>query len=121
MKKRLPELVRDFDQAPADGLSRFPREPHMVIHGLRSRSASMIRGLLRIYNHFEINGDQNLRTNRSLVMVANHCNDIDTLCLLAALPPRKLHHRGTDKADLCAIASELRDAVNRLRAANGSN
>ncbi|HEY5767285.1 MAG TPA: lysophospholipid acyltransferase family protein, partial [Candidatus Udaeobacter sp.] len=43
------------------------------------------------YNHFEIIGHQNLRTNRSLVIVANHCSHIDTLCLLAALPLRKLH------------------------------
>jgi 1-acyl-sn-glycerol-3-phosphate acyltransferase len=50
------------------------------------------RRLLQIYNHFEIIGHQNLRTNRSLVMVANHCSHIDTLCLLAALPLRKLHH-----------------------------
>jgi 1-acyl-sn-glycerol-3-phosphate acyltransferase len=44
-----------------------------------------------IRNHFEIIGHQNLRTNRSLVIVANHCSHIDTLCLLAALPLRKLH------------------------------
>jgi 1-acyl-sn-glycerol-3-phosphate acyltransferase len=51
----------------------------------------MIRGLLRIYNRFEIIGHENLRTNRSLVIVANHCSHLDTLCLLAALPLRKLH------------------------------
>jgi hypothetical protein len=121
MKKPLPELGRDFYQPPADGLSRFPREPDMVIDGLGSLSALIIRGLLRIYDDFEVTGDQNLLTNRSLVMVAHRCSDIDTLCLLAALSLRKLHHRGTDKADLCAIASESRDAVNQLRPANGSN
>ncbi len=36
-------------------------------------------------------GHENLRTNRSLVIVANHCSHLDTLCLLAALPLRKLH------------------------------
>jgi 1-acyl-sn-glycerol-3-phosphate acyltransferase len=51
----------------------------------------IIRGLLRIYNRFEVIGHQNLRTNRSLVIVANHCSHLDTLCLLAALPLRKLH------------------------------
>ena len=66
MKKRLPELVRDFDQAPADRLSRFPREPDLVIHGC-------------------------------------------------------YRDRGTDKIDLCTIAAELREAVNELRPANGSN
>jgi 1-acyl-sn-glycerol-3-phosphate acyltransferase len=44
-----------------------------------------------LINHFEIIGHENLRTNRSLVIVANHCSHIDTLCLLAALPLRKLH------------------------------
>jgi 1-acyl-sn-glycerol-3-phosphate acyltransferase len=63
----------------------------MLIYGLRSLGALAIRALLHIYNHFEIVGHENLRTNRSLVIVANHCSHIDTLCLLAALPLRKLH------------------------------
>jgi 1-acyl-sn-glycerol-3-phosphate acyltransferase len=91
MKKWLYDPVRDVDQAPIDRLRQFPREPDMLVYGLRSLGALIIRGLLRIYNHFEIIGHQNLRTNRSLVIVANHCSHIDTLCLLAALPLRKLH------------------------------
>src|SRR5437763_6017055 len=63
----------------------------MLDYGLRSRCALVIRGLLRVYNRFEIVGHENLRTNRSLVIVANHCSHLDTLCLLAALPLRKLH------------------------------
>ncbi len=223
MKKRLYDSMRDVDQAPVDRLRQFPREPDMLVYGLRSLGALIIRGLLHIYNHFEIIGHQNLRTNRSLVIVANHCSHIDTLCLLAALPLRKLHRafpaaasdyffksvprlwaaailvnalpfarqarvrqslslcrellanpgtiliigalvagrdvevapcfvhgsfqawpkgkrfprprkvrlvvgtprnycdRGTDKLDICAIAAELRDAVNELRPANGSD
>jgi 1-acyl-sn-glycerol-3-phosphate acyltransferase len=91
MKKRLYDSVRDVDQAPIDRLRQFPREPDIIVYGLRSLGALIIRGLLHIYNHFEIIGHQNLRTNRSLVVVANHCSHIDTLCLLAALPLRKLH------------------------------
>jgi len=91
MKKGLYDSVRDVDQAPINRLRRFPREPDMLVYGLRSLGALIIRGLLHIYNHFEIIGHQNLRTNRSLVIVANHCSHIDTLCLLAALPLRKLH------------------------------
>jgi 1-acyl-sn-glycerol-3-phosphate acyltransferase len=83
--------VRDLDQAPTDRLRQFPREPDMLVYGLRSLGALIIRGLLHIYNHFEIIGHQNLRTNRSLIIVANHCSHMDTLCLLAALPLRKLH------------------------------
>ena len=91
MKKRLYDSVRDVDQAPIDRLRQFPREPDMLVYGLRSLGALIIRSLLHIYNHFEIIGHQNLRTNRSLVIVANHSSHIDTLCLLAALPLRKLH------------------------------
>jgi 1-acyl-sn-glycerol-3-phosphate acyltransferase len=91
MKPRHYDSVRVIDQAPIDRLRQFPREPDMLVYGLRSLGALIIRGLLRVYNHFEIVVHQNLRTNRSLVMVANHCSHIDTLCLLAALPLRKLH------------------------------
>jgi 1-acyl-sn-glycerol-3-phosphate acyltransferase len=91
MRRWLHDSVRDFNQAPVDHLRQFPRDPDMLVYALRSLGALIIRGLLQIYNHFEIVGHQNLRTNRSLVMVANHCSHIDTLCLLAALPLRKLH------------------------------
>ena len=91
MRRRLHDSVRDVDQAAIDRLRQFPREPGILVYGLRSLSALIIRGLLRLYNHFEIIGYENLRTNRSLVIVANHCSHIDTLCLLAALPLRKLH------------------------------
>ena len=91
MRRWRYDPVHDLNQAPVDHLRQFPREPDMLVYGLRSLGALIIRGLLQIYNHFEIIGHQNLRTNRSLVMVANHCSHIDTLCLLAALPLRKLH------------------------------
>ena len=91
MKKWRYDSARDIDQAPLDRLRQFPREPDMLIYGLRSICALIIRGLLRIYNRFEIVGHENLRTNRSLVIVANHCSHLDTLCILAALPLRKLH------------------------------
>src|SRR6516225_7800127 len=91
MKKRVYDSVRNLDQAPIDRLREFPREPDMLVYGLRSLCALIIRGLLHVFNQFEIIGHQNLRTNRSLIIVANHCSHIDTLCLLAALPLRKLH------------------------------
>jgi len=91
MKKWRYDSARDLDQAPIDRLRQFPREPDMLVYGLRSICALIIRGLLRIYNRFDIVGHENLRTNRSLVIVANHCSHLDTLCLLAALPLRKLH------------------------------
>jgi 1-acyl-sn-glycerol-3-phosphate acyltransferase len=63
----------------------------MLIYGVRALVALIIRAWLRIYHRLEIVGHENLRTNRSLVIVANHSSHLDTLCLLAALPLRKLH------------------------------
>jgi 1-acyl-sn-glycerol-3-phosphate acyltransferase len=81
----------DIDQSLVDRLRRFPREPNMLVYGVRALIALVIRGWLRIYHRFEIIGHESLRTNRSLVIVANHSSHLDTLCLLAALPLRKLH------------------------------
>ena len=81
----------DLDQSLVDRLRRFPREPDILVYGLRAFAALIIRGLLRIYNRFEIIGQENLRTNRSCVIVANHCSHLDAVCILAALPLRKLH------------------------------
>src|SRR5213595_4087298 len=81
----------DIDQLLVERLRRFPREPDMLVYGVRELIALIIRGWLRIYHRFEIIGHENLRTNRSLIIVANHSSHLDTLCLLAALPLRKLH------------------------------
>ena len=91
MKKWRYHSSREIERTPLDRLREFPREPDMLVSGLRSIVALLTRGLLRVYNRFEIIGHENLRTNRSLVIVANHCSHLDTLCLLAALPLRKLH------------------------------
>src|SRR4051812_1872304 len=85
------EIAQDLDQTLVERLRRFPREPDMLVYGLRSAIALIIRAWLRTYHRFEIVGHEFLRTNRSLVVVANHSSHVDTLCLLAALPLRKLH------------------------------
>jgi len=79
------------DPAFVTKLRRFPREPDKFVYGIRAVLAVIIRGLLRVYNRFEIVGLERLRTNRPLVIVANHSSHLDTICLLAALPLRKLH------------------------------
>lgn len=91
MKRWRYDSANDLDRTLVQRLRRFPREPDMLVYGLRSLGALIIRAWLRAYHRFEIIGDENLRTNRSLVIVANHCSHLDTLCLLAALPLRKLH------------------------------
>lgn len=70
---------------------RFPREPDVVIYGFRSAISLIIRGLLRLYLRFEIIGAENLPNDESFVLVSNHSSHLDTLCLLAALPLRRLH------------------------------
>jgi 1-acyl-sn-glycerol-3-phosphate acyltransferase len=91
MKQWHYDSAQDIDLTAIDRLRRFPREPDMLVYGLRSMVALLIRGWLRLWHRFEIVGHEHLRTNRSLVMVANHSSHLDTLCLLAALPLRRLH------------------------------
>src|SRR5438552_8194325 len=91
MKRWRYDSANDVERTPLERLRQFPREPDMLVYGLRSLGALIIRALLRVYHRFEIIGHENLRTNRSFVIVANHCSHLDTLCLLAALPLGKLH------------------------------
>jgi 1-acyl-sn-glycerol-3-phosphate acyltransferase len=91
MKTRQYDFASDLDQSLTQRLRRFPREPDMLVYTARAVVALIIRGLLRIYNRFEIVGHEHARTNRSLVIVANHSSHLDAICILAALPLRKLH------------------------------
>ena len=91
MKRWHYDSASDLDETLVQRLRRFPREPDMLVYGFRSLAALLIRAWLRVYHRFEIVGHEHLRTNRSFVVVANHCSHLDTLCLLAALPLRKLH------------------------------
>lgn len=63
----------------------------MLVYAMRSVAALVLRGWLRTYHRLEIRGRENLPTHKSFVLVANHTSHLDTLCLLAALPLRKLH------------------------------
>lgn len=91
MKRWQYEPAADLDQTVIERLRNFPRQPDMLIYGIRSLIALVIRGLLRTWCRFEIVGEQYLRSNRSFVLVANHSSHLDTVCLLAALPLRRLH------------------------------
>jgi len=80
-----------LERRVVDRLRRFPREPDVVVYGFRSVVALLIRGLLRVYLRFEILGAENLPNDKSFVLVANHSSHLDSVCLLAALPLRRLH------------------------------
>jgi 1-acyl-sn-glycerol-3-phosphate acyltransferase len=85
------EPAADLDQPTVERLRRFPREPDMIVYGLRSAVALVLRNWLRFYHRLEITGREHLPEAGSFIMAANHASHLDTLCLLAALPLRKLH------------------------------
>src|SRR2546423_5502761 len=72
-------------------LREFPREPSKVCDAFRSVAAVVLRGWLKLYHRLKIDGRENLPADGSCVLVANHSSHLDTLCLLAALPLRKLN------------------------------
>jgi 1-acyl-sn-glycerol-3-phosphate acyltransferase len=85
------EPAADLDQPTVERLRRFPREPDMMVYGLRSAVALVLRNWLKFYHRLEITGREDLPKEGSFIMAANHASHLDTLCLLAALPLRKLH------------------------------
>ena len=85
------ESAQDLDQPLTERLRHFPREPDMLVYGLRSAAALFFRAWLRVYHRLEILGRENLPETGSFVMVANHCSHLDAMCLASALPLRKLH------------------------------
>jgi len=85
------DTVADLDQGLSERLRSFPRQPDMLVYGVRSAAAIALRGLLRGYHRFSVEGRENLPRQGSFVMVANHASHLDALCLLSALPLCKLH------------------------------
>src|SRR5262245_31766913 len=73
-------------------LRHFPRQPDMLVYGLRAAASMCFRGWLRVFHRLTVSGQENLPKEGSFVIVANHASHLDALCLLAALPFAKLHH-----------------------------
>jgi 1-acyl-sn-glycerol-3-phosphate acyltransferase len=86
------DAARDLDQPLLERLRHFPREPDMLVYGVRLLAAALSRTGLRLYHRLWVSGRENLPRDESFVMVANHASHLDALCLLAALPLGKLHH-----------------------------
>ena len=91
MKPWVYESAEDLDSGLIERLKRFPREPDMLVYAMRSLAALVLRGWLRTYHRLQVRGRENLPADKSFILVANHTSHLDTLCLLAALPLRKLH------------------------------
>lgn len=82
----------DRNQPLSGRLRNFPRQPDIFVYSARLLAALYIRGWLRVYHRFRMRGREHLPQQRSYVLVANHASHLDTLCLLAALPLRQIHH-----------------------------
>jgi 1-acyl-sn-glycerol-3-phosphate acyltransferase len=85
------QTVRDLDQNVIERLRNFPREPDILVYGLRHAAALVCRAWLHGYHRLEIIGGEHLPAEGSFVMVANHASHLDALCLLAALPMGRIH------------------------------
>lgn len=81
----------DLDQSLTERLRHFPRRPEMLVHFSRVAAALLIRGWLRLYHRFEVDGREHLPRDASFVMVCNHASHLDAVCLQSALPLAKLH------------------------------
>ena len=91
MRPRNAESTADTSRPFLERLCGFPREPGLLCHTVRSAAALVVRAWLRAYHRFAIRGLENLPRDRSFVMVANHTSHLDALCLLSALPLKRLH------------------------------
>jgi 1-acyl-sn-glycerol-3-phosphate acyltransferase len=85
------EPAQDLDKSLVERLKNFPREPDMLVYGLRALAAITIRLWLRIWHRFSVTGREHLPAEGSFVLVANHSSHLDALCLLSALPLGRLH------------------------------
>jgi len=85
------DTAQDLDHTLLERLRRCPREPDMLVYGLRALAALGIRAWLRVYHHLKVIGREHLRAEGSYVLVANHASHLDTLSLLSVLPLQKLH------------------------------
>ncbi|HSU67923.1 MAG TPA: lysophospholipid acyltransferase family protein [Tepidisphaeraceae bacterium] len=85
------EPAADLNEPLIHRLRRFPREPDMLQHAVRSVAALTIRTWLALYHRFGVEGIEHLPRDRSFVMAANHASHLDALCMLSAIPLRKLH------------------------------
>lgn len=81
----------DLNKSWSERLKGFPREPDMIMYGLRAAGALLMRAWLRGYHRFTVRGLENLPKESSFVLVCNHSSHLDALSLQAALPLNKLH------------------------------
>lgn len=85
------EPAADLNRSLTDKLAACPREPDMLVYGLRLLTAVTLRTWLTTYHRLSIVGRENLPASGSCVLVANHSSHLDALCILSSLKLRTLH------------------------------
>ena len=85
------ESAPDLGRTVAERLAHFPREPDMLLFGLRSLAALGVRGWLKLYHRFSVEGAEHLPRSGSFVLIGNHASHLDAACLTACVPLRRLH------------------------------
>lgn len=83
--------VRDFGIPLEERLLRCPREPGMLIYAIRFVANVCLRLLLLLVFRLRLRGRENLAGAGSRILVCNHTSHLDTLCLMAAMPLKKIH------------------------------
>jgi 1-acyl-sn-glycerol-3-phosphate acyltransferase len=82
----------DLDKPPIERLRQFPREPDYSVMTLRLIGSVALRSYLSVIHRYRVEGREHLPTGDcSYVVVANHSSHFDALCLLGALPWRRIH------------------------------
>ena len=98
----------------ADQLRDFPREPHMFIYAIRSVAALLLRGWMRAYHRMRIDGREHLPEQESFILVCNHTSHLDTLCMLCAVPLKRIHRAFPAAAADYFFSSMPRTAVSAV-------
>jgi 1-acyl-sn-glycerol-3-phosphate acyltransferase len=104
----------DIDETMSEHLRNFPRQPYMLMYGIRSVVAMLLRGWMRIYHRMRIDGRENLPAAGSFVMVCNHTSHLDTLCMLCSVPLRQIHRTFPAAAADYFFSSLPRSAVSAI-------
>ena len=104
----------DIDASMSESLRNFPREPHMGAYALRLVAALILRLWMKLYHRMRIEGRENLPTAGSFILVCNHTSHLDTLCMLCAMPVRKIHRTFPAAAADYFFSSLPRSAVSAV-------
>lgn len=91
MDRCIEPLVPPLLSAPARRTRGKGTSGSWAIWLLRMMIAIVLRGWLKFAHRLSIDGIEHLPSEGSFILIANHASHLDTLCLQAIFPLRKLH------------------------------